>query len=304
MRFVHKYVTCPRYRYIHAHYPNTYHVPVLFFHTVLTQAQQDYTAERTSIVEAEKLKLTDKYKQLQNEKRTQRRMYVKGRRRLNWPALYLLPYIADVLPALAATPYPDPLSELANKLMEQRRDMLHARDESLQSVLGAAKDQLASLSSDVGKYKTLLHSLLVQSVDMLTRGQGGTHQLVITCREQDARMIQDMLPAVQEAVASTRAESTGKLADAVAARRTEAGGILAQSAAAAAAAARGTALSVTLSIDTTSYLPAGSAGGVQVAANDGRVVCDNTLERRLDVAAHSLAPQLRSTLFPAMASEE
>ncbi len=43
------------------------------------------------------------------------------------------------------------------------------------------------------------------------------------------------------------------------------------------------------------------AGGVVLTANAGRIVCDNTLNARLDIVVEDLLPRLRTALFPTYA---
>jgi V-type H+-transporting ATPase subunit E len=42
-----------------------------------------------------------------------------------------------------------------------------------------------------------------------------------------------------------------------------------------------------------------SAGGLKLTAARGRIVCDNTLDSRLQVAFQNLMPTIRSNLFGA-----
>ena len=39
------------------------------------------------------------------------------------------------------------------------------------------------------------------------------------------------------------------------------------------------------------------SGGVVLASNNGRIVCDNTLDRRLELAYEGLLPQVRGQMF-------
>lgn len=42
-------------------------------------------------------------------------------------------------------------------------------------------------------------------------------------------------------------------------------------------------------------------GGVQLRANRDRIVCNNTLDERLDLCCQDALPEIRSTLFPTKA---
>lgn len=54
---------------------------------------------------------------------------------------------------------------------------------------------------------------------------------------------------------------------------------------------------VTLKINTDSYLPADTCGGIEVSDVRGRIKIVNTLESRLELIAQQLLPQIRSALF-------
>jgi vacuolar-type H+-ATPase subunit E/Vma4 len=41
-----------------------------------------------------------------------------------------------------------------------------------------------------------------------------------------------------------------------------------------------------------------SAGGIVLAAKEGKILCNNTLEQRLSLASEGLLPEIRGILFP------
>lgn len=45
-------------------------------------------------------------------------------------------------------------------------------------------------------------------------------------------------------------------------------------------------------------LPNDSAGGIVLSADRGRIVCDNTLDARIDLVYKEQLPEIRATLFP------
>lgn len=51
-------------------------------------------------------------------------------------------------------------------------------------------------------------------------------------------------------------------------------------------------------------LPACSNGGISLISSDGRIVCSNTLDDRLNIAYHANLPEIRSKLFGAAAAGE
>lgn len=54
---------------------------------------------------------------------------------------------------------------------------------------------------------------------------------------------------------------------------------------------------VQIKIDTESFLPAETTGGIELLAQQGRIKIVNTMEARLDLIAQQLVPELRSALF-------
>ena len=54
---------------------------------------------------------------------------------------------------------------------------------------------------------------------------------------------------------------------------------------------------VALKLDSESFLPVDSVGGVELLANRGRIKISNTLEARLDLIAQQLVPEVRVALF-------
>ncbi|KAF6205741.1 hypothetical protein GE061_019914 [Apolygus lucorum] len=56
-------------------------------------------------------------------------------------------------------------------------------------------------------------------------------------------------------------------------------------------------LEIKLKIDTESFLPPDSSGGIELLALKNRIKVSNTLESRLDLIAQQLVPQVRTALF-------
>ena len=54
-----------------------------------------------------------------------------------------------------------------------------------------------------------------------------------------------------------------------------------------------------LDIDTTNWLSADCAGGIELTAKQGRIKVTNTLESRLDLLSRQMLPEIRTTLFGA-----
>lgn len=54
---------------------------------------------------------------------------------------------------------------------------------------------------------------------------------------------------------------------------------------------------VVITLDTESYLPAATCGGIELSALNGRIRVPNTLESRLELIAQQLLPSIRNALF-------
>jgi len=54
---------------------------------------------------------------------------------------------------------------------------------------------------------------------------------------------------------------------------------------------------IVLKLDSDSFLPVDSVGGIELLANRGRIKISNTLEARLDLIAQQLVPEVRVALF-------
>lgn len=54
---------------------------------------------------------------------------------------------------------------------------------------------------------------------------------------------------------------------------------------------------VSVKVDTETYLPVDTCGGVELVAQRGRIKISNTLESRLDLIAQQLVPEIRNALF-------
>uniref|UniRef100_A0A0G4FEW6 V-type proton ATPase subunit E n=1 Tax=Chromera velia CCMP2878 TaxID=1169474 RepID=A0A0G4FEW6_9ALVE len=148
---------------------------------------------------------------------------------------------------------------------------IEARNRVVEQVVKQASGELAKVTSDSGRYKSLMQSLLVQGLLKLLEDQ-----VVVRCRECDKGVVQSVL----DPAAKQYSEKVQQLA--------------------------GVKKAVSLSIDTT-YLPpaptgndAGRtcAGGLILLCHQGKISLDNTLDARLAQVAEECKPQVRSMLFP------
>lgn len=99
--------------------------------------------------------------------------------------------------------------------------------------------------------------------DLITQGllQLMEPSVLIRGRQADAQIVQNVLPA---AVASYKAKC-GR--------------------------------DVVVTLDTESFLPVDTTGGVDLLAQNGRIKVSNTLESRLELIAQQLVPEIRNALF-------
>jgi len=58
-----------------------------------------------------------------------------------------------------------------------------------------------------------------------------------------------------------------------------------------------TKLAAKVSIDKVNFLPADSAGGVELYAKEGKIRVVSTLESRLELLSQKMVPAMRATLF-------
>jgi V-type H+-transporting ATPase subunit E len=151
---------------------------------------------------------------------------------------------------------------------KQRSRLLMARDQYVQKLAAEAKQRLASAaSSNATAYGNLLKGLIKQG---LLRLEGET-KVEVRCRPQDADKVRTIAPQAAE-------EITAELK------------------------AAGEIRAISISVKPDNALGA-SAGGVVLAAMDGRIRCDNTLEERLKLAMAGLTPVVRDLLFPSSRAE-
>jgi V-type H+-transporting ATPase subunit E len=54
---------------------------------------------------------------------------------------------------------------------------------------------------------------------------------------------------------------------------------------------------VKVTVDKSDFLPDSTGGGVLLTCFNGKIVVDNTLEKRLETAIHQLLPAIRYELF-------
>ena len=157
--------------------------------------------------------------------------------------------------------------ERSKAVNQSRLLLLQAREVVLQKVLDQAREKLPAIgdpSSD--KYKTLIQDLITQALVKIEESA-----VQINCRKCDVDVVKSAIPSSVEAYKKLTGET------------------------------------VKVTIDETLFLlgPKGTvqkgqqycSGGVVLTGLVGRIVCDNTLDQRLELAFEGLLPQVRGTLF-------
>merc|ERR1711991_215818 len=157
--------------------------------------------------------------------------------------------------------------EKSNAINQSRLRLLKAREEVMAEAVELASSKLPKLGDPKDpKYKDMLHDLILQGLIKLE-----DDSCIINCRKSDEKLVEEVLPkAVKEYT-----NKTGRKVDA--------------------------------KVDSTMYLPGPKtevkegadfcSGGVVLASHNGRIVCDNTLDRRLELAYEGLLPQVRGLMF-------
>lgn len=156
--------------------------------------------------------------------------------------------------------------DYSKQLNASRLKVLQAQDEIVKSLKDGADKELAKFSDQHKVYKPLLKHLIAQALYRLKEPA-----VLLRCRKMDLELVQSVL----DEACAIYAEKTGNPEP-------------------------------TIDVDTKKFLPPPPghnkggptcAGGVVVASKDGRVVCSNTLDARLEIAFHQNLPTIRKSLF-------
>ncbi|KAF8041724.1 hypothetical protein BT93_A0356 [Corymbia citriodora subsp. variegata] len=157
--------------------------------------------------------------------------------------------------------------EYSMQLNASRIRFLQVQDEVVNSMKESASKELLRVSSNHKAYKNLLKSLIIQCLLRLQEPA-----VLLRCREVDQKLVQSVLDDAKRAYA----EKAGVAPPAV-------------------------------TLDNQVFLPPPPkdvdshelycAGGVVAASKDGKIVCENTLDARLDVVFRQKLPEIRKRLL-------
>eukprot|EP01111_Echinosteliopsis_oligospora_P006320 TRINITY_DN203_c0_g1_i1.p1 TRINITY_DN203_c0_g1~~TRINITY_DN203_c0_g1_i1.p1 ORF type:complete len:233 (+),score=100.21 TRINITY_DN203_c0_g1_i1:128-826(+) len=159
----------------------------------------------------------------------------------------------------------------SNELNAARLRVLKTRDDVLQKVLQDAQQRLALLGKPGEQYTSLLKNLIVQGLIRINEAK-----VSVVGRKEDHEAIQSVL---HEAAAEYKLKINHN---------------------------------VDLSLDTVNVLPPGPSGGkgafcsggVILVAQEGKIICRNTLDARLGLAYEQRLPEIRTQLFGQSASRK
>eukprot|EP01025_Chloroclados_australasicus_P029211 TRINITY_DN290_c0_g1_i1.p2 TRINITY_DN290_c0_g1~~TRINITY_DN290_c0_g1_i1.p2 ORF type:complete len:228 (+),score=43.85 TRINITY_DN290_c0_g1_i1:133-816(+) len=158
--------------------------------------------------------------------------------------------------------------QFSKKLNGQRLEVLKARQAALKGIQKEVKAKLMDMTKNSATYKALIVDLLVQAMQRM-----GDKKQLVRCRQVDQSMVQGCL---SQALTKYKQEFGGSAPE--------------------------------LTLDTNKFLPPAPQdlddeetpsciGGIAVTSLDGRIVCSNTLDDRLEISYSQNLPTVRALLF-------
>ncbi|WOL17088.1 V-type proton ATPase subunit E-like [Canna indica] len=162
--------------------------------------------------------------------------------------------------------------EYSMQLNASRIKVLQAQDDLVCSIKEAAAKDLLVISNNQQAYKKLLKNLIVQSLLRLKEPA-----VLLRCRKDDLKLVESVLQVAKEEYAKKTNISYPDIV-----------------------------------VDNKIFLPPAPkhdighetycSGGVVLASVDGKIVIENTLDARLDVAFRKKLPEIRRRLFAKIAA--
>jgi len=154
----------------------------------------------------------------------------------------------------------------SNEHNQSRLKVLKSKEEGVQRLLTETHKRLSEVTKDPSRYKKLLKELIVQALLKLQE-----ESVAIICRQQDLALVKHILSEAVE-------EYKKKLNK-----------------------------SCQATVDETTFLPPGPesagkegemcSGGVVLSTQDGKIICSNTLDARLQMSFEQNLPELRRILY-------
>ncbi|CAN1200631.1 V-type proton ATPase subunit E [Linum perenne] len=161
--------------------------------------------------------------------------------------------------------------EYSTQLNASRIKVLQAQDDIVVAVKEAAAKKLSRVGSDKAAYKGFLRSLIVEGLLRLKE-----RSVLLRCREADRAVVESVLEDAKREFAEKLKVSPPQI-----------------------------------TLDKQVYLPPAPSssnslvhcsGGVVLASQDGKIVCENTIDARLDIAYRQKLPQIRKKLLANVAA--
>ncbi|KAL3686816.1 hypothetical protein R1sor_013125 [Riccia sorocarpa] len=157
--------------------------------------------------------------------------------------------------------------EYSTQLNASRLKVLQAQDDLVRSMKAAAEERLVNVSHHQRhNYRPLIKALIVQGLNRLKEPS-----VQLRCRKQDSEIVDEVLEDAKQEYAQ---KANVEIPD--------------------------------VFVDHEKFLPGPPqkgqpgpfcAGGVVLASRDGRIVCENTLDARLEIAFKQNLPEIRKQLF-------
>ncbi|GER53060.1 v-type proton ATPase subunit E [Striga asiatica] len=160
--------------------------------------------------------------------------------------------------------------EYSMQLNASRIKVLQAQDDLVNSMKEAASKELLNVSRDHNNYRNLLKDLIIQSLLRLKEPS-----VLLRCRKEDVHLVESVLDSAKDEYAQKANVHPPEII-----------------------------------VDNVHLPPAPSgrnshgpfcSGGVVLASRDGKIVFENTLDARLDVAFRKKLPEIRKSLFSQVA---
>lgn len=156
--------------------------------------------------------------------------------------------------------------EIENKISKQkvldgyRMELLKAEDGKKAELRQMVVDRFKNVTKNSSSYKKFLKASMIQAFLLIW----DEDEVTVTCRKEDASVVKGMMgDALNEVKARAKKECNS-----------------------------------TLTMNATfSSTPAKISGGVIISARGGKVVCDNSLEARLNIVMRTELPMVRARLF-------
>jgi V-type H+-transporting ATPase subunit E len=156
--------------------------------------------------------------------------------------------------------------EYSTQLNASRLKVLQAQEDLVLNMKAAAEKKLLSVSNDQKSYSELLKKLIIQGLFRLKEPI-----VQLRCREGDFKIVESVIESAKEEYAKKAKVPVPEVF-----------------------------------VDDERFLPGAPeegkpgpfcAGGVVLASRDGRIVCENTLDARLEISFKQNLPEIRKRLF-------